>query len=357
MATALFRSPKITDDPTALADYRLRKRKEFETLISRASRNKSVWVKYAEWEESQKDLKRAHSIWERALAVDALHHDHTIWLKYIDMEMKNKFVNHARNVWDRAVTLLPRVDQLWYKYIHMEEMLGNVADKARAIFKRFVQCHPKVSAWIRFAKFEMENGEIERARNCYERAVEKLADDEDVKQLLVVFPEFEDKFKKKGRPRKYEKKKVILKLEYFDEKIKQKAMINVSSLEGVESISINSKEKKLTITGNIDPVSLVFKLRKLCYTDILSVGPAKEPEKKKDEGSKKDERGKKEEGKKDDAKKGGRDKKKKDGKDEAQAYPAPMFYHYQQPYQPTVTVPAYYNYPSIEEDPNSCVIF
>lgn len=43
------------------------------------------------------------------------------------MEMRHRFVNHARNVWDRAVTLLPRVDQLWYKYIHMEEMLGNIA--------------------------------------------------------------------------------------------------------------------------------------------------------------------------------------------------------------------------------------
>lgn len=51
----------------------------------------------------------------------------TLWLKYAEMEMKSKFVNHARNVWDRAVSLLPRVDQLWYKYIHMEEMLGNVA--------------------------------------------------------------------------------------------------------------------------------------------------------------------------------------------------------------------------------------
>lgn len=29
--------------------------------------------------------------------------------------MRNRFINHARNVWDRAVTLLPRVDQLWYK--------------------------------------------------------------------------------------------------------------------------------------------------------------------------------------------------------------------------------------------------
>ncbi|XP_049375910.1 uncharacterized protein LOC125840966 [Solanum verrucosum] len=224
---------KITD-PTEVADYRLRKRKEFEGLISRVGWNKSVWVKYAEWEESQKDLKRARSIWERALGVDALNRDQTIWLKYVDMEMKNKFVNHARNLWDRAVIRLPRVDQLWYKYIHMEEMLGNVAgarqiferwmgwmpdqqgwlsyikfelryneiERAREVFERFVECHPKVSAWIRFSKFEMKNGEIGRARNCYERAVDKLADDdEEAEQLFLAFAEFEDKCKETDRAR------------------------------------------------------------------------------------------------------------------------------------------------------------
>ncbi|WMV20612.1 hypothetical protein MTR67_013997 [Solanum verrucosum] len=224
---------KITDQ-TQVADYRLRKRKEFESLISRVGWNKSVWVKYAEWEESQNDLKRARSIWERALVVDALNRDHTIWLKYAHMEMKNKFVDHARNLWDRAVIRLPRVDQLWYKYIHMEEMLGNVAgargiferwmgwmpdqqgwlsyikfelryneiERAREIFERLVQCHPKVIAWIRFAKFEMKNGEIGRARSCYERAVDKLADDdEEAEQLFVAFAEFEDKCRETDRAR------------------------------------------------------------------------------------------------------------------------------------------------------------
>ncbi|KAG8382152.1 hypothetical protein BUALT_Bualt05G0046900 [Buddleja alternifolia] len=221
---------KITD-ATELGDYRLRKRKEYEDLIRRVRWNKSVWVKYAKWEESQKDFARARSVWERALEVD--YRDHTLWLKYADFEMKNKFINHARNVWDRAVELLPRVDQLWYKYIHMEEMLGNVAgarqifdrwmrwmpdqqgwlsyikfelryneiERARAMFERFVDCHPKVSAWIRFAKFEMKNGEIARCRNCYERAVEKLGDDEEAEELFVAFAEFEEKCKETERAR------------------------------------------------------------------------------------------------------------------------------------------------------------
>ncbi|XP_078438951.1 uncharacterized protein LOC144709307 [Wolffia australiana] len=221
---------KITDY-TELADYRLRKRKEFEDLIRRARWNTSIWVKYAQWEESQKDFPRARSIWERALEVD--YRNHTLWLKYAEVEMKNKFVNHARNIWDRAVTLLPRVDQLWYKYIHMEEMLGNVAgarqiferwmdwqpdqqgwlsyikfelrygeiDRARAVYERFVACHPRVAVWIKFAKFEMKNGEIARSRGCYERAVEILADDEEAEQLFVAFAEFEERCKETERAR------------------------------------------------------------------------------------------------------------------------------------------------------------
>ncbi|KAL9257028.1 Crooked neck-like protein [Drosera capensis] len=214
---------KITD-ATELGDYRLRKRKEFEDLIRRVRWNIG-------WEDSQKDFKRARSVWERALEVD--YRNHTLWLKYAEMEMKNRFVNHARNVWDRAVVLLPRVDQLWYKYIHMEEMLGDVAasrqvyerwmewmpdqqgwlsyikfevrynevERARGIYERFVMCHPKVTVWIKFAKFEMRNGEVARAWNCYERAVDKLGDDEEAEQLFVAFAEFEERCKEMERAR------------------------------------------------------------------------------------------------------------------------------------------------------------
>ena len=156
---------KITD-AEELAEYRLRKRKEYEDLIRRVRWNTSVWVKYAQWEESQRDFPRARSIWERAIEVD--YTNATLWLKYSEMEMKNKFVNHARNVWDRAVSLLPRIDQLWYKYIHMEEMLGNVAG-ARQIFERWMTWEPDHHGWAAYIKFELRYNEIQRARSIYDR--------------------------------------------------------------------------------------------------------------------------------------------------------------------------------------------
>lgn len=65
--------------------------------------------------------------------------------------MRHRFVNHARNVWDRAVSLLPRVDQLWYKYIHMEEMLGNVAG-ARQVFERWMRFEPDHMGWMAYVR-------------------------------------------------------------------------------------------------------------------------------------------------------------------------------------------------------------
>lgn len=64
---------------------------------------------------------------------------------------------------------------------------------------------------------------------------------------------------------------------------------------GIDSLAMDMKDKKLTVIGTVDLVNVVSKLRKYWQTDIILVGPAKEPEKK--------EEAKKEEAKKEEPKK------------------------------------------------------
>ncbi|KAK1337229.1 hypothetical protein QTO34_001852 [Cnephaeus nilssonii] len=202
---------KITDEEE-LNDYKLRKRKTFEDNIRKNRTVISNWIKYAQWEESLKEIQRARSIYERALDVD--YRNITLWLKYAEMEMKNRQVNHARNIWDRAITTLPRVNQFWYKYTYMEEMLGNVAG-ARQVFERWMEWQPEEQAWhsyinfelrykenwIKYARFEEKHGYFAHARKVYERAVEFFGDEHMDERLYVAFAKFEENQKEFERVR------------------------------------------------------------------------------------------------------------------------------------------------------------
>lgn len=222
-------------DATELNEYKLRKRKEFEDNLRKNRLNISHWLKYASWEESQGEIERARSIFERALDTTGSR-TITIWLRYIEMEMKNRQVKHARTLFDRATYILPRVNQFWYKYVYFEEILGNIPycrevferwmkflpgeqewqtyinfemrykeiDRAREIYSKYLMLHPDPKHWIKFAKFEERHSNPENARQIYELAFEFFTDDQQLdEQIFIAFAQFEE------RQHEYDRVKMI----------------------------------------------------------------------------------------------------------------------------------------------------
>uniref|UniRef100_A0A8C7PZA1 Crooked neck-like protein 1 n=1 Tax=Oncorhynchus mykiss TaxID=8022 RepID=A0A8C7PZA1_ONCMY len=177
---------KITDEEE-LNDYKLKKRKGFEDNIRKNRTVISNWIKYAQWEESLKEVQRARSIYERALDVD--HRNIALWLKYAEMEMKNRQVNHARNIWDRAITILPRVNQFC------------LPPMCTILLRALVIVHPDVKNWIKYARFEEKHGYIAHGRKVFERSVEFFGEEHVNENLFVAFARFEEKQKEFERVR------------------------------------------------------------------------------------------------------------------------------------------------------------
>jgi crooked neck len=159
----------------------------------------------------------------------------------MEMELKSYNVQHMRNLYDCAVMLLPQIDQLWYKYVYLEELLGNLAgarqvfehwmmwepndeawrayikmetrydeyNRASAIYERWIAVRPEPLCWVKWAKFEEERGKIDKAREVFQTALEFYSDDEQqIEKAQAVFSAFA---KMETRLKEYERARVIYK--------------------------------------------------------------------------------------------------------------------------------------------------
>lgn len=205
----LFKPVRSIGEGVEGDENRFIKRKQLEEVVKRFPRHIGNWVKYAHWEESVGEAARARSVFERAIAVDAT--NAAVWLRYAEFEIRAKNYMHARNVFLRAVTVLPRNEQLWYKFAYMEEMLGNVEgartvytnwmaweppaanflsfakferrqrnwEGARSVFATLVAVHGGAKNWLRYAEFEASVGQLQRAEEVFQRAIEATNDEDE----------------------------------------------------------------------------------------------------------------------------------------------------------------------------------
>ncbi|CAL9732801.1 pre-mRNA-splicing factor Clf1p [Monosporozyma unispora] len=171
-------------DLDELKDYQLRKRTEYESYLKRNRLDMGQWLRYAFFEIEQHDIRRARSVFERALLVDTSYIP--LWIRYIDSELKLKYINHARNLLDRAVSTLPRVDKLWYKYLFVEESLENW-DIVRSLYNKWTSLEPGTNAWNSYIEFEIRQSQWDNVRNIYARYVNVFPETTDIWFKWVEF--------------------------------------------------------------------------------------------------------------------------------------------------------------------------
>ena len=142
-------------------------------------------------------------------------------------------------------------EQAWLSYIKMEMRYKEV-DRARHIYERFVQVHPKHNNWICYARFEEANGFPANARNVFERATDFFGEENLDEKLFIAFARFEEGC------REYERARTIFKF----------ALERISKEEARELFKVYTHfEKKYGDRAGIEDV--VISKRKLQYEEAV----------------------------------------------------------------------------------------
>ncbi len=150
-------------------------RKKYESLVMSHPKELNNWLRYASWEESQAELERARSIFERCLTTLSHAQQYRLWIAYADLEMRCGEPNSVKNVFQRALDLLPFEHRVWWRYTTFLEALGDFGFLRRTFqdwLTRFAPKDPRESerAVLGLVSFEKKY-EKANARRAYEMLV------------------------------------------------------------------------------------------------------------------------------------------------------------------------------------------
>lgn len=165
-----------------------RARSVYERAIDVEPRNTVIWLKYAEMEMKQKNVNLARNVWNRAVTI--LPRVDQFWYKFAYMEEMLGNLEGAREIFDRWMKWEPE-EMVWYSYIKFEQRYKQW-DRIRQIYARLLSIHPSVSNWIKWAEFEESRGAIDESRSIFEKSLDLLDESPELEpRLFIAFAKFE----------------------------------------------------------------------------------------------------------------------------------------------------------------------
>ncbi|KJE90514.1 HAT repeat-containing protein [Capsaspora owczarzaki ATCC 30864] len=140
------------------------------------------WIKYARFEESQGEIDLARSVFERAVAFFGEEFmDERLFAAFARFEEGQREYDRARVIYKYALERLPKTkaEDLLTSYTQFEKKHGEkrgiedvILSKRRFQYEEEIQANPSnYDAWFDYIRLEESNGDLERTRDVYERAI------------------------------------------------------------------------------------------------------------------------------------------------------------------------------------------
>ncbi|POR36495.1 Pre-mRNA-splicing factor clf1 [Tolypocladium paradoxum] len=161
-----------------------------------------LWTFYAIWEELEgKDVERARQIYNTCLGLIP-HKKFTfakIWLLAAQFEVRQGELTAARKLLGRAIGVCPK-DKIFNGYVDLERKLFEFV-RCRTLYEKHIEFNPaNCQTWIRFAELERGLDDLERTRAIFELAVAQRQ--LDMPELLwKAYIDFEEEEGEYGRAR------------------------------------------------------------------------------------------------------------------------------------------------------------
>src|SRR6201999_762594 len=133
-----------------------------------------VWLNKARFEIRQMKLTQARKTLGQAIGMCP---KDKLFKGYIEMEIKLFEFARCRTLYEKYIAYNASNSEAWKSFAELERGLDDV-DRARAIFELAIsqdQLDMPELVWKEYIDFEADEGEYERARELYERLLEKTS--------------------------------------------------------------------------------------------------------------------------------------------------------------------------------------